>query len=79
MTYGNTAKRSDFPTDLAGKLHRHYDATSMRCGERVTGKLQLMRKHCGERVTSFLQTGKQWVIGLHNLPISERQKDISDM
>ncbi|DBB01769.1 TPA: hypothetical protein ACH3X1_000386 [Trebouxia sp. C0004] len=38
-------KKIKLPFEQAAKLHRHYDATCKGCGDRVSGKPQLMRKH----------------------------------
>ncbi len=50
-------KKIRLPTEQAAKLHRHYDATCKGCGERVSGKPQLMRKHTSKR-TSTSHTGQ---------------------
>ncbi|DBA89369.1 TPA: hypothetical protein ACH3X1_016230 [Trebouxia sp. C0004] len=50
-------KKIKLPFEQAAKLHRHYDATCKGCGDRVSGKPQLMRKHTS-KCTSTPHTGQ---------------------
>ncbi|DBA98864.1 TPA: hypothetical protein ACH3X1_014622 [Trebouxia sp. C0004] len=50
-------KKIKLPFEQAAKLHRHYDATCKGCGDRVSGKPQLMRKHTS-KCTNTPHTGR---------------------